>query len=332
MTQRQIRPQIRQETRPQTQRRRRASAPPQQSVQIAAGESTAPSSVESLQTQTLDISHLEARMVALARADPLNLVLVGVGGTGSYLADVVARIAVVLRQQGRMVRVTFIDPDRVEEANVPRQRFSFAEIGAPKAATLAWRYNAAWGLDIRAIVDSFDSKQIAVNYTSMTILLGCVDNAAARTSLAKALEQNQHYALPRIWWLDSGNFAEAGQVLLGSSIEGDLYLRDAFKTPGLCTHLPAPTVCHPELLIPLPEELTDHQLSCAELAAANAQSLVINEQMAAVMAKYLTALLAGRLRQFASYVNVTAGSMRSLAVTPRTVAQAIQKVPGFFRE
>lgn len=324
MTQRQTRPEIR--------RRRRASTSPQQPVQSAAEGATTPSSVESLQTQTLDISHLEARTVALARPDPLNLTLVGVGGTGSYLADAVARIAVVLRRQGRTVRVTFVDPDTVEEANVPRQRFSFAEIGAPKAATLAWRYNAAWGLDIRAVVDIFDPDRFAVDYSTMTILVGCVDNAAARASLAKALEQNQHFALPQVWWLDSGNFADAGQVLLGSCLEGDAHLREAFTTPGLCTHLPAPTVQHPELLAPLPEELADHNLSCADLTAANAQSLTINEQMAAIMAKYLTALLGGRLRHFASYVSLAAGSMRSLPVTPRIVAQATRKTPGFFRE
>ncbi|MCP4517833.1 MAG: hypothetical protein GY824_21725, partial [Delftia sp.] len=86
----------------------------------------------------------------LGRVDHVNLVLVGCGGTGSFLALHLARLAWHAREQhGIEVALTFIDPDRVEARNVGRQNFVPAEIGACKAQSLASRYGLAFGLRIR---------------------------------------------------------------------------------------------------------------------------------------------------------------------------------------
>ena len=102
----------------------------------------------------LDLSFLEARPVVTRTWRSLSITLVGCGGTGSWLAPAIARIARVLLDAGepdRRVSVTFVDPDTVEQKNLARQNFCAAELGANKARALALRYGAAWGLDIKAV-------------------------------------------------------------------------------------------------------------------------------------------------------------------------------------
>jgi PRTRC genetic system ThiF family protein len=279
----------------------------------------------------LDLTHTTARTVLVPQYHHLHLLLIGCGGTGSYLAEHVARLTRVLREQGKDVRVTFVDDDVVTRANVPRQHFCEAEIGAPKAAALALRCNAAWGLDIRAILDRFTPAHLGEHgYGTVTLLLGCVDNAAARQSLAEALRPNAREEHPRIWWLDAGNFADAGQVMLGTDTTLTR-LAEAFITPGLCGRLPAPSLAQPDLLVPQPDELPDARLSCADLAALNAQSLVINQAMAMLMTQYLTALLlTSTLRQCATTLNLPALSMRTTYVTPETLAPLVGQSPSWF--
>ncbi|WP_372743776.1 hypothetical protein [Nostoc sp. C052] len=52
------------------------------------------------------------------------------------------------------------------------------------------------------------------------------------------------------------------------------------KSIGL--HLPSPALVHPELLVPQLEELTDNNLSCAEIQARNYQSLFVNKMTSAI--------------------------------------------------
>jgi hypothetical protein len=96
------------------------------------------------ETGELDLSHLEAATVITTHHQKINLWLVGAGGTGSHLAHSVARLASVLQEMDRTVRVFIVDPDYVEEGNVPRSNFCRGEIGQPKAQALALRYSLAW--------------------------------------------------------------------------------------------------------------------------------------------------------------------------------------------
>lgn len=89
--------------------------------------------------------------VRLSPTDEVWIYLIGTGGTGSYLAMALARLAYHARTKGIQVHLTFVDPDRVESKNVGRQLFCPAEVGQFKAETLALRFNAAFGLSIRAV-------------------------------------------------------------------------------------------------------------------------------------------------------------------------------------
>ena len=226
----------------------------------------------------LERSILNASHIVLPAYEHKEFYLVGCGGTGSWLAPSLCRIARSLTQQGKNITLIFIDPDLVEPKNVLRQNFCDAEVGLNKAQTLALRYTLSWGIDIEALPDLFNPEIVARDYYQrehkLKIIIGCVDNANGRQSIARALSQYQSWhtrnVATELWWLDCGNQSHSGQILIGShlSTEPDVY---KFHELG-CIKLPAPCLQHPELLEPLPEELSSSNISCAELDLLNTQS------------------------------------------------------------
>ena len=73
-------------------------------------------------------------------------------------------------------------------------------------------------------------------------------------------------------------------------------------------------------------------LSCEELALRNAQSLMVNQQRAAIAGQMGLLLLTGELRRFATSIDLESGAMRSRSITRAEVAQALGKRPTFFTE
>lgn len=268
-----------------------------------------------MKKQQLDLSYAKAATIVLGQYDSLRLVLVGCGGTGSFLAPSIARIARVLKDQGREPDVVFIDPDHVEEVNIPRQNFCEAELGLNKAIALATRYSGAWGLEVRAVAEPYQPQMGRPGRANeVSVILGCVDNAAARKAIAETLRTNNIAEAPRIWWIDSGNMKDSGQVLIGSAPTAK-YLNQAFISDKACTNLPCPVMQHPELLKARPEEQANTRMSCAEQAIANQQSLAVNQRVAAEASDYLLRLLSSGLRRFATYFDLESGSSRSRYVT-----------------
>jgi hypothetical protein len=111
------------------------------------------------------------------------------------------------------------------------------------------------------------------------LLVGCVDNPAARRELARTLEPSG-YGPSSIWWLDLGNGSASGQVYLGNALRPD-GLRHAFDpVTRTCRALPAPSVQAPELLevptAPLPD------LDCAAAQMAGDLEPFVNRAIAAL--------------------------------------------------
>jgi hypothetical protein len=180
-------------------------------------------------------------------------------------------------------------------------------------------------MEITAIAAPFSSKMLNIRMGTLFVVIGCVDNAAARQELSQTLQHNDNEwsptAPPKVWYLDCGNSFASGQVLLGSHLSTDPKFYN-FSEIG-CTKLPSPTAQHPELLIPLLEELTDNNLSCEQLAMLNAQNLDINQRVASEATTYLLGLTTGNLKRFATYFDTAAGSCRSLYLTEAAVQRAI---------
>ena len=67
---------------------------------------------------------LERQYTVLLPPTPvIRILLVGVGGTGSWLALSLGRLAYHARQKGISFHLTFVDPDRIEIKNFGRQNY-----------------------------------------------------------------------------------------------------------------------------------------------------------------------------------------------------------------
>lgn len=243
--------------------------------------------------------------INVGRIDHVNVILAGCGGTGSFLALHLARLAWHAREQHAIdVHLTFVDPDRIEAKNIGRQNFVPAEIGLRKAERLAHRYGLAFGLSVRFYNDWLHPNHVDGRHRyrdgRLHVLVGAVDNAAARKDIDSIVAGWGG----RLWWLDCGNHDLAGQVLLGNAdVSGP-----AISPLGFCTRLPLPSIQHPELV----EEAPPPLISCADAALADVQSLMVNQQVAGWAASYLYRLIISQdLDTYATYFDLRAGSARS---------------------
>jgi len=268
----------------------------------------------------------------------VTIALVGCGGTGSHLASDLARLAYHCRETaGIQVHLIFIDGDAVEQKNVGRQLFAEHEIGKNKAQVLAGRFSAAFGLMIDAVPEMADSAllhQIAAHHRGQHwqtpptgILVGAVDNAAARRALAQALDTAPFWRA----WIDSGNQEQSGQVMLGTTSNPER-LHGTLAMEYTCTHLPALGMVAPELLEDAPAQVVETVMDCALAVQRNMQALMINRMMASIAAEYVTSLVLHRqIDIMETVVSLTNGTMYSTPITPSNLSRATGLTKGQLR-
>ena len=260
----------------------------------------------------LNKDSLYARSLLLPLTKGTRLIMIGCGGTGSWLAPHIVRIARLLHEaRDQQVSVVFWDHDHVEPKNIFRQNFCEAEIGANKAVALAQRYGHAWGTPIAAIDQRFDraiatKSDFAPSYNDQqtTVFITCVDNNTARREVAKLCE-----SWP-IWWVDTGNRKTSGQVAVGRDCDnGEPF---PLRFPSKTTWLPMPTLQFPEILMAKEElhEVGDYSnLSCADLAIVDEQGLSINYAVASAAATLLMKMLVlGDLQYHCVHVSTDLGT------------------------
>lgn len=242
----------------------------------------------------------------------VSLTLAGCGGTGSHIASGLAPLALALHERGIACDLRFVDPDLVESRNLGRQLFAHADLGKPKAAVLAHRLNAAYGLRIEAVQSKLES--IEVNKDALDLVIGAVDNAPARALIEKMVIVSDG----KLWWLDCGNERETGQVSLGN------VPANALGKPqlGLIDRLPMPSVVYPDLVKPPARRgRAGKGGSCANAIAAGDQSLVVNRMVAAWALSILhDFLLMRRLAVFSVAFNLRWGSSSAMALDAKTLA------------
>lgn len=290
----------------------------------------------------VDLSFLNAKLVLPAPYKSVEFWLVGAGGSGSFMAMNLARLAFELKTLGKQATIVIVDPDCVEEGNIPRSNFCFAEIGSNKAETLAARVSRAWGIEVGFIKEGFrpallqnktdDWSLQTSNSNKLTILVGCVDNHQARLEMHESLkfynEKSYDTAFPRLWWIDGGNGRDSGQILIGNRLNEKEICQSALNTPILSL-LPAPSLQHPELLQPEGGKntrsirQTNERLTCAERIRLGEQSLNVNQRVAVEMSEILSELLLTQtLKRFATYFDLESGASRSIYNTPDTILAA----------
>lgn len=206
--------------------------------------------------------------------NPVDVCLIGAGGTGSQVLTALARMSHSLQALGHAgFQVSLWDNDTVTEANRGRQIFAECEVGLSKSAALITRCNRFFGTMWKAVNKQFntDANMRAAIYIS------CVDSVAARFAIAEALRREdgrQHYAnIPR-YWMDFGNGRDTGQVILSTIGKVKQPTSEKFET---VESLPFITEEFEELLR---QSEADEMPSCSLAEALEKQDLFINSVLA----------------------------------------------------
>lgn len=141
------------------------------------------------------------------------LILIGTGGTGSNLAEPLARL-LAYHEKG-CKKVILIDGDVFEEKNQVRQAFSPKFIGKNKAVAIRER------LDFLSDVIAIPNYINAVDFADVILdgiadikeknplIVTAVDNIATRLDIITALDD---YGLPNLVLIDPGNSLDDGEV------------------------------------------------------------------------------------------------------------------------
>jgi PRTRC genetic system ThiF family protein len=196
---------------------------------------------------------------------PVNIDLVGCGGTGCQILSGLARINVSLLSLGhRGISVIVCDPDKVTEANIGRQLFSPADIGRYKAETLVTRLNQFYGFKFKAIPQYYEKYKRRER--DVNILITAVDTVKARLAIAKFIKKQSCYHL------DTGNTRHTGQVILGTTKTFPQPESDKKAIGKL------PTVTELYNLNKVDEKVQGP--SCSLAAALEQQDLMINQMVA----------------------------------------------------
>ena len=246
--------------------------------------------------------------------DEPTIVVVGVGGTGSLVADGLCRLL-----KGSDIKIILNDYDIVEEHNLFRQNFYAGDVGKFKAQVLAERLARQYGREIGYIVFPFEKDIFDINngggFTSKSmnmLIIGCTDKTESRRNIAESITGMN-------CWLDSGNGFNSGQVLIGNANKKE-HLRECFNEGAhTVSRLPSPSMQVPALLIPptKPEPARD----CAEAVVDNEQSPTINQAMATIVLDMTWKFLSNKLTYMGVYVDLEAGSLKYIPNEPKTLSR-----------
>jgi PRTRC genetic system ThiF family protein len=247
----------------------------------------------------------------------VKVLLVGAGGTGSRMLEKLVALHRALKAKGHPngLDVVVVDPDTVSAANIGRQAFYPSDIGAYKCDVLVNRANMAlectrWKaqpaiLGTRASLDAFD------------LVIGAVDNRAARLAILRGLE---NCASGTRYWLDTGNRANDGQVVLGQVTSRRKVKDDPKRLPHIAEFYPD--------LIDSAAEDKDNTPSCSLAEALEKQSLYINTTVSDFAANLLWMLFTeGRLDTQGAFIN-----LNRMMVTPLRIDAAVWERFGIVRD
>ncbi len=154
-----------------------------------------------------------------------HIVCIGAGGTGGNFLKELGRFLSFFREVGKSWKLSIVDGDTVEARNTERQPFMVSDTMQHKSSVMAEALVDCLGLPqdrVTAYTQYIDEyrelKEIigyAGKYSSVVILVGCVDNHRARQVMHTAFNE-----IPNIIYLDSANEFSEGEVVCGIRIDG----------------------------------------------------------------------------------------------------------------
>ncbi len=227
--------------------------------------------------------------------------LIGAGGNGAPMLMRLHKIHTTLRALGqRGIEVTVWDMDGVSQFNIGRQPFYPADVGRNKAQLLVDRLKA-----IDPSVDGWKAVQTPFSADSQVdhdclMVITCVDNKAARRAVHHSVFETGR----ALYWLDLGNEADTGQIVLGEC-----------RAHGRKLRLPVVTELYPHILDDTIAE--DDAPSCSALEAIDKQGLFVNETVVAHAANMLwEGLHHGRLTHPVAYIHTRTQSVQGVGIDP----------------
>lgn len=232
---------------------------------------------------------------------PVEVNVIGAGGTGCQVLTSLARITCALRQLGHPgLHVNVIDGDIVTKANLGRQLFSASEVGLNKAVVLATRINRFFGFDWDAVKENYPYD----GCTTANVTITCVDNVKARIEIGKFLRDNvkpktrrDHDLTKPYYWLDFGNTADTGQVVLGTICE----IEQPKKSKAQSTKT---LKCVDEMFDLTKVNDEDSGPSCSLAEALRKQDLFINSTIAQLGCNIFWKLFSGSIDTQGAFLNL----------------------------
>lgn len=249
-----------------------------------------------------DVQHKHIPLVE----DGVNIIIIGTGGTGGYVANSTLRLAGGIKPgfQERL-RITLVDPDTFSERNLGRQLCIPNDLGKNKAQVLAQRYGSAYNVNKASVAYVPEAVTSAKDVLSLihpgytNVIVDCLDKTRPRGFIHQALREataaNRFFAA---YAISSGNEDWNGQVFWGSILK----LRDNIierhkpddkvdvTTPGYLFSVPIPYVKFPRLTDVAVDE-AEEALSCGERTARNIQTLAANQTAATITFNYINAIV-----------------------------------------
>jgi len=213
-------------------------------------------------------SYLEAPSEWLTR--PIEVLLVGCGGTGSEVVDALAmQHLALIANGGKGLNVSAFDEGVVRDSNIVRQRFWPCDIGQYKSICLINRYNLLLGTNWRAFPQNLDivtddkGELYSEAANRADILISAVDLPSVRSAISK-LRLNDN-----LIWLDFGNGKDFGQAYIGVLTNRKSKRSESREFPTVIDH-------HPEIHS-LPD---NNQKSCSAAQSLLTQDVLINRAVA----------------------------------------------------
>jgi PRTRC genetic system ThiF family protein len=241
----------------------------------------------------------------LARTQ-VKILLVGAGGTGSRILEnlVLLHKALLAKGHPQGLHVTVVDDDTVSTANVGRQAFYACDVGSYKALTLVNRANMALGnVQWRGYVGRLTTKSKGIG--EFDLVIGAVDNRSARLAILRSLERCGGGTR---YWLDTGNGAAHGQVLLGEVTHGGRKTDDAWR-------LPHAGEMFPEAINSKLDSQEDDLPSCSLAEALEKQELFVNPTVATAACNILWLLFTrGEISSHGAFINLEHMTTRPIEV------------------
>ena len=233
--------------------------------------------------------------------DQVVIHVIGCGGTGSHLVPRLPLLHKSMLALGHPagIKVVVWDGDNVSESNTVRQNFFPPDIGKNKASIMVNRINAAYGLDWEANPCRFSAALAEKSYLNADIIIGCVDTKSARREIDQYVRTCR-----RMYYIDSGNTANSGQIIVGQS-------------PSVVNNsqprLPLASELYPELV----EGEDDNEPSCSARESLAKQGLATNPMCSSWIMTWLSeGFRNGYIEWSGLFFNLSNGRSSSIPIDP----------------